>query len=83
MKTSRTALTALCLALLAGVATTADAPQWNEAKPGYLWEFPRDHWSHAGYRTEWWYFTGQLATAGRVESWPLSSSCRAQSHRLT
>ena len=22
--------------------------------------FPRDHWAHAGYKTEWWYFTGHL-----------------------
>jgi len=23
--------------------------------------FPRDHGAHAGYRTEWWYYTGNLA----------------------
>lgn len=26
--------------------------------------FPADHGSHPGFRTEWWYFTGNLATAG-------------------
>ena len=26
--------------------------------------FPRDHGDHPEYRTEWWYFTGNLATAG-------------------
>ena len=25
--------------------------------------FPADHGSHPEYRTEWWYFTGNLATA--------------------
>jgi predicted secreted hydrolase len=25
--------------------------------------FPADHGSHSGFRTEWWYFTGNLATA--------------------
>ena len=25
--------------------------------------FPADHGSHAGFRTEWWYFTGNLTTA--------------------
>ena len=25
--------------------------------------FPADHGSHPGFRTEWWYFTGNLATA--------------------
>jgi predicted secreted hydrolase len=24
-------------------------------------EFPRDHGAHPGYRTEWWYYTGNLA----------------------
>ena len=32
------------------------------AAPGYRWLFPRDHWKHDGYRTEWWYFTGQLSS---------------------
>lgn len=26
-------------------------------------EFPRDHGSHYGYRTEWWYYTGNLQAA--------------------
>ncbi len=25
-------------------------------------QFPRDHGSHSGYRTEWWYYTGNLET---------------------
>src|SRR5262249_38093938 len=25
--------------------------------------FPEDHGPHPGYRTEWWYYTGNLATA--------------------
>ena len=32
------------------------------ALPGYEYEFPRDHGSHDGYRTEWWYYTGHLRT---------------------
>jgi predicted secreted hydrolase len=29
-------------------------------------EFPKDHASHSGYRTEWWYYTGNLkSTAGK------------------
>ena len=27
-------------------------------------QFPADHGPHPGFRTEWWYFTGNLATAG-------------------
>lgn len=34
--------------------------EWNVARPGYEWSFPRDHWAHEGYRTEWWYLTGHL-----------------------
>ncbi len=30
--------------------------------PGLRVEFPRDHGSHPGHRTEWWYVTGWLAT---------------------
>ena len=32
-----------------------------KALPGYQFEFPRDHFSHACFRTEWWYFTGNLS----------------------
>jgi predicted secreted hydrolase len=30
------------------------------AKPGYHYQFPRDHFSHPEFQTEWWYFTGNL-----------------------
>ena len=30
------------------------------ARPGYRYEFPRDHASHPGYKTEWWYYSGHL-----------------------
>jgi predicted secreted hydrolase len=38
----------------------ATPDEWKTARPDYEWSFPRDHWAHAGYRTEWWYFTGYL-----------------------
>ena len=34
--------------------------QYKTAVPGYKFEFPRDHFNHPEYRTEWWYFTGNL-----------------------
>ncbi len=34
--------------------------QWKAALPGYHFEFPRDHFSHPDYQTEWWYYTGNL-----------------------
>jgi predicted secreted hydrolase len=34
---------------------------WQLALPGYHYEFPRDHFNHPNYQTEWWYYTGNLA----------------------
>ncbi len=50
----------------AGVMLLSSAPieaqtEWRSAHPDYAWSFPRDHWAHPDYRTEWWYFTGVLA----------------------
>ena len=46
-------------ALLA-IALIAQAQQWQLALPGYRYEFPRDHFNHPDYQTEWWYYTGNL-----------------------
>src|ERR1700748_3003410 len=27
------------------------------ARPGYHFEFPRDHFAHPDFQTEWWYYT--------------------------
>jgi predicted secreted hydrolase len=35
---------------------------WAVAVPGYQINFPRDHYPHNQFRTEWWYFTGNLKT---------------------
>lgn len=40
---------------------------WVAAAPGYRWDFPRDHWAHPAYRSEWWYFTGHLRVRGEAE----------------
>jgi len=36
------------------------AADWKIAKPGWEYEFPRDHHVHGDFKTEWWYFTGNL-----------------------
>jgi predicted secreted hydrolase len=41
-------------------SAAADGVKWNVAQPHYAWSFPQDHWARAGYKTEWWYFTGHL-----------------------
>jgi predicted secreted hydrolase len=34
--------------------------QYKTAVPGYQFEFPRDHFNHSEFQTEWWYFTGNV-----------------------
>jgi predicted secreted hydrolase len=48
------------LPLLALFVAGAAAGEWKEAAGRRAWAFPRDHGSHPEYRTEWWYFTGNL-----------------------
>ena len=37
---------------------------WQTARPGYRYAFPRDHFSHPDYQTEWWYYTGNVRSTG-------------------
>src|SRR3977135_1572573 len=39
------------------------AAQYRTAMPGYRYEFPRDHFNHPNFQTEWWYYTGNLKSA--------------------
>lgn len=53
--------TRITLALLSCMtALLLPAAAWEQAQPDYPWQFPQDHWPHDAYRTEWWYFTGQV-----------------------
>lgn len=38
----------------------AFAQEWKQAIEPWNWVFPRDHGAHPDFRTEWWYFTGNL-----------------------
>ena len=38
------------------------AGEFRQALPGYVFSFPRDHYAHEDFRTEWWYYTGHLQT---------------------
>ena len=52
------------LALFVVVMLGAPAfAQYQQALPGYRYEFPRDHFDHPDYKTEWWYYTGNLKSA--------------------
>lgn len=37
--------------------------QYRAALPGYRYSFPRDHFNHPEFQTEWWYYTGNLRDA--------------------
>jgi len=43
-------------------AAAADFP-YRAALPGYHYVFPRDHFEHPEFRSEWWYYTGNLRSA--------------------
>jgi len=55
-----------CLAVFSVVATVSGEKMndqgWAVAVPGYQITFPQDHFPHYQFRTEWWYFTGNLKT---------------------
>src|SRR5512139_4133842 len=42
------------------VATGTSGSEWKQAIGPWEWSFPKDHGSHPDFRTEWWYFTGNL-----------------------
>lgn len=50
-------------AVFIALSFTASAQQWRLALPAYRYEFPRDHFNHPDYQTEWWYYTGNLRAA--------------------
>jgi predicted secreted hydrolase len=59
----RVLIPALLVAGLAAAGVRAQAPDWREAQPGYIFSFPRDHAAHPEFRIEWWYYTGNLDAA--------------------
>src|ERR1700758_1361729 len=53
----------LAAALMLLLVVTPLSAQYQQALPGYQYEFPRDHFDHPEYKTEWWYYTGNLKAA--------------------
>lgn len=51
---------ASCRFWLAFLALGCLATDWQTASPGWRYDFPRDHHAHNEFKTEWWYFTGNL-----------------------
>ena len=52
----------MVLNLLGGPLGTTGEP-YRLALPGYHYQFPRDHFNHPEFQTEWWYYTGNLRSA--------------------
>ncbi|HEX5431924.1 MAG TPA: lipocalin-like domain-containing protein [Bryobacteraceae bacterium] len=55
---------AAVVVLCAAGLMAASAYPYRLALPGYQYQFPRDYFNHPEYRTEWWYYTGNLHTQG-------------------
>ena len=54
-----------CGILLLGCCSfAASVEPYRQAAPGYRYTFPRDHFEHPDFRTEWWYYTGNLRNSG-------------------
>jgi predicted secreted hydrolase len=41
----------------------ASPTDYRQALPGYHYQFPRDHFEHPDFRSEWWYYTGNVHAA--------------------
>ncbi|MEK7350705.1 MAG: lipocalin-like domain-containing protein, partial [Nitrospirota bacterium] len=60
------------LVVVPGLAADT-AEEFRVATEGYRYSFPRDHGAHEEFRTEWWYYTGQLtAKDGRPFGYELT-----------
>jgi predicted secreted hydrolase len=54
-------LSRLSLLLLVLLSTALGTfAEWRVALPGWTQRFPEDHGAHTDFKTEWWYFTGNL-----------------------
>jgi len=61
----RFAFLAFVIWIACGPVGAADPEPWQRAIAPRAWTFPRDHGAHPDFKTEWWYFTGNLMDARR------------------
>jgi len=65
-------LSSSLLVVVPGLAADT-AQDFRLATEGYRYTFPRDHGAHEEFRTEWWYYTGQvMAKDGRPFGYELT-----------
>ncbi|HEX8281379.1 MAG TPA: lipocalin-like domain-containing protein, partial [Chthoniobacterales bacterium] len=53
----------LSMLLVFAAALCCVGADWRAAETGWRYEFPRDHHIHPEFKTEWWYFTGNMSDA--------------------
>ncbi len=70
------ALAILCAFSPATLTAQTPHESWQRAKPGWNYTFPRDEYAHPDFKTEWWYFTGNLDASD-------GTSSRAFGYQLT
>ncbi len=61
--TSAIALLAFLFLIAMGQYPACADEAWKQAIAPRQWQFPRDHGAHPEFRTEWWYFTGNVTDA--------------------
>lgn len=55
--------TAVAIVLCAVFSVHVRGGEWERAEVPREWNWPRDHGAHPEFKTEWWYFTGNLEDA--------------------
>lgn len=63
MKSRLAALFAVALIAYPLTYVRGSEPIQNRDREGADYQFPRDHFNHPNYKTEWWYYTGNLRAA--------------------
>lgn len=59
---TRVGLLLVIVVTLLGLQQTRAETPWQLALPGWQYRFPQDHGPHPGFKTEWWYFTGNVVS---------------------
>ncbi len=49
--------------IVLALALASPGLPFEPAMPGYVFEFPRDHFEHPSFAAEWWYYTGNLSAS--------------------
>jgi predicted secreted hydrolase len=50
----------IVVCMVCSTVSSFGAEEFEKALPGKTFAFPRDHFSHPQFRTEWWYYTGNI-----------------------